>query len=119
MASTRNKNTKLDYNLEQKVNTNLIDNSLYYHSSSGRPINECIPSIGYLPSHMSRDALANNPVDIESTLYGIGASNLVESCNPPEPSLRNVEFKEWFDRRSNIIMPHPLVFENNQRPNIN
>ena len=116
MASTRNKNTSLDYDLEKRLNVTMQQRNLYIHSSNGRPITECIPAIGYMPSHMSRDALANNPVDIESSLYGIGSSNLVKPCEPVHPSVRNPDFKEFFDRPKQVVMPYPLVFDNKQRP---
>ena len=116
MASTRNKNTSLDYNLEQSKNKLFEDHYLYLHSSSGRPISECMPSVGYIPSHMSRDALANNPIDIESALYGIGSTNLVKPCEPVVPSRRNLDFKDYFERPKAVIMPYPMVYANNQRP---
>jgi len=118
MASTRNKNTSLDYNLEQNKNKDFENHYLYLHSSSGRPITECMPTVGYTPSHMSRDALANNPIDIESSLYGIGSSNLVKPCLPVNPSLRPIDFKDYFERRQQVVMPYPLVYENNQRPSL-
>ena len=77
-----------------------------------------MPNVGYIPSHMSRDALANNPIDIESSLYGIGSSNLVKPCEPVVPNMRPIDFKDYFERNQNVIMPYPLVFENNQRPNL-
>jgi hypothetical protein len=116
MASTRNRNTPNDYKLEQLQNTNHIENNLYINY--GRANNECFPEIGYTPSKLSRDALANNPVDIESTLRGIGASNMVKPCEPPTPSLRTLPFKQFFDRPNAVVMPYPLVYENNQRPNL-
>ena len=118
MASTRNKNTSLDYNLERKVSENMQQHNLYIHSSNGRPISECMPSVGYIPSHMSRDALANNSIDIESALYGIGSCNLVNSCQKVDPSLKNINFKEFFDRSNEVIMPPPMAFNNNQRPTL-
>lgn len=118
MTSTRNRNTSLDYNLEQKKNRLLEDHYLYLHSSSGRPVTECMPSVGYIPSHMSRDALANNPIDIESSLYGIGSTNLVNSCEPVIPSRRNIDFKDYFERQKTVIMPYPMIYNNNQRPKL-
>ena len=118
MTSTRNKNTSLDYNLEQKGNSNLLRENLYLHSSAGRPTSECIPNVGYIPSHMSKDALSNNPVDIESTLFGIGSTNLVQPVDQVYPSLKNLDFKDFFDRPSAVIMPYPLVMDNNQRPKL-
>lgn len=116
MASTRNRNTESDYKLEQLQNTNHLENNLYVNY--GRPTTECFPEIGYTPSKLSRDALANNPVDIESTLRGIGSTNMVNACTPPTPSLRNLDFKAFFDRQQAVVMPYPLVFENNERPNL-
>lgn len=116
MTSTRNRNTVQDYNLEQKVNKKTIDERLYIHSASARPINESIPSVGYIPSHMSNYALSNNPIDIESTLRGIGSTNLETPCQAPVPSMKNLEFKDFFTRPDSVIMPYPLVIDNNQRP---
>ena len=116
MASTRNCNTAIDYNLEQNINTNIIDKNLYQNSAYGRPTSEFIPAIGYIPSHMSRDTFANNSIDIESSLYGIGATNLVKQCEPVQPSMRSIDFKDFFDRKKEIIMPFPMVYNNGQRP---
>ena len=118
MTSTRNKNTALNYKLEQEKLNNMRDYPNYLHSSSGRPFQECIPSVGYTPSHMCRNSLSNNPIDIESSLYGISSSNLVNPCNPVNPSLRNLEFKDYFDRPQSVIMPYPHVYNNNERPKL-
>ena len=64
MASTRNRNTPLDYNLEKKNNNLQQQHNLYLNSSAGRPTSECMPAIGYTPSHMAREALSNNSIDI-------------------------------------------------------
>ena len=118
MSSTRNKNSQLDYNLEKSNKEKLLRENLYLHSSSGRPVSECIPSVGYTPSHISRDALANNSIDIESQLRGIGSTNLETPCQPVVPSMRTLEIKDYFDRPGTVVMPYPLVYENNQRPNL-
>ena len=107
MTSTRNRNTSLNYNLEQKNNKIIEDKNLFINSSYGRAYEEHIPSIGYRPSFMSRDTFSNNPIDIESSLYGIGSTNL-----------ETIKFKEFFDRPNSVIMPYPLVLENNQRPRL-
>ena len=116
MTSTRNKNTQLNYNLEKSYKDKLLQEKLYIHSSSGRPITECIPSIGYTPSHISRDALANNAIDIETQLRGIGSTNLETPCEVVVPSIRTLELKDFFERPQSVIMPYPLIYENNQRP---
>lgn len=116
MTSTRNRNSESDYKLEQLQNTNHIQNNLYVNY--GRPTSECYPEVGYTPSKLSRDALCNNSVDIESTLRGIGASNMVNPCTPPTPSLRNIDFKPFFDRPKAVVMPYPLVMDHYQRPQL-
>jgi hypothetical protein len=116
MTSTRNKNTQLNYNLEKYNTEKLLRENLYLHSSSGRPISECIPSLGYMPSHLSREALASNSIDIESQLRGIGSTNLETPCEVIVPNIINLEFKDFFERQQHIIMPYSMVYENNQRP---
>jgi len=116
MTSTRNKNMLSDYKQEQSINNRIMNNNIY--SLYGKPLQEHIPSVGYIPSHMSRDTFSNNSVDIESSLYGIGSSNLVEPCKPVNPSMKNIYFKEWFETPNSVIMPYPLIYENNQRPNL-
>jgi hypothetical protein len=116
MTSTRNKNSQLNYNLEKSYKEKLLREKLYLHSSSGRPVTECIPAIGYTPSHISRDAMANNSIDIESQLLGIGSTNLETPCEVVVPSVRTLEFKEFFERQQSIVMPYPMVYHNNQRP---
>jgi hypothetical protein len=118
MTSTRNKNTQLNYNLEKSNIEKLLRENLYLHSSSGRPISECIPSLGYMPSHISREALSTNSIDIESQLRGIGSTNLETPCEVIVPSITNLEFKDFFERQQTIIMPYPMVYENNQRPTL-
>ena len=115
MASTRNRNTTSDYKLEQLQNTNHLENNLYINY--GRPNNECFPEL-YNPSKLSRDALCNNAIDVETTLRGIGASNMVNPCTPATPSLRTLDFKAFFDRTQAVVMPYPFVKNNYQRPNL-
>ena len=118
MSSTRNKNSQLNYNLEKSNYEKILHEKLYLHSSCGRPISECIPSIGYIPSHLSRDALANNAIDIESQLRGIGSTNLETPCTPVTPSVRTLELKDFFERQKSVVMPYPMVYENDQRPKL-
>jgi hypothetical protein len=115
MTSTRNKNTKGDYVLEQKAYSLVEDYSLYQHSASGPSYKSAIPEIGYTPSKMSRDEFSSNAIDIESELRGIGTTNLVNSYSKVIPDYKTLHFKPFF-RHIPLIMPKPLVIENNQRP---
>ncbi len=118
MTSTRNKNTITDYALEQASFIKLNNERLYINSAYGRPLQEHYPTIGYTPSHMSRDTFSNNPIEIESQLFGIGSSNLVIPCKAVNPLVKEVQFKDFFERKKETIMPQPLVYNNNQRPNL-
>lgn len=81
MASTRNINTRGNYNLEQEHFNLSRENVLYAHNPQGRAYINSMPSIGYMPNRMPRDTLSNNPIEIESTLFGINSTNLVKPQN--------------------------------------
>ena len=115
MASTRNNNTVNDYKLQQRRYENSRNYLDYKHSSFGAAYDPSIPALGYLPNRMSRDALSNNAVEIESKLFGINSINLVTPQKEIYPQLNTVPLKSFFHRNS-VIMPDPLVIENNQRP---
>jgi hypothetical protein len=115
MTSTRNKNTKGDYNLEQKSKILNSDWKLYEHSSYGKPYQASIPTLGYMPSHMSNEEFSNNCIDIESSLFGINSTNLVGNSFKCNPQLNNIQFQSFFEKTP-IIMPKPLVILDDQRP---
>ncbi len=115
MTSTRNKNTKGDYVLEQKAYSLVRDYNLYQNSSSGPAYKSAIPELGYTPSKMSCDEWSSNAIDIESELRGIGTTNLVNKYEKVVPDYKTVQFKPFF-RHVPMIMPKPLVIENGQRP---
>ena len=78
MTSTRNINTPGNYALEQSSSRLFESMTFYKYGSGGTAYKSSIPDGGSaLPSHMSRDALSYNPVDIESMLRGINSTNLV------------------------------------------
>ncbi len=115
MTSTRNINSRGDYNLEQEYYGLARNYNNYKHSSQGCAYKPSIPSIGITPNRMPRNTLSNNPVDIESLLFGINSSNLVNPQKPIKPQLKRIPTSEFFDRLP-VHMPKPLVIENNQRP---
>lgn len=115
MSSTRNINTRGDYNLEQQSYNLSRNYSSYIFSAQGRAYQPSIPTIGLTPSRMPRNTLSSNPVDIESTLFGINSTNLVTPQKPIKPQLKKIPTSVFFDRLP-VHMPKPLVIENNQRP---
>ena len=115
MASTRNINSGGDYNLEQRNYALARIYNSYKYSAQGCAYKPSIPSIGITPSRMPRNTLSSNPIDIESLLFGINSTNLVNPQKPIKPQLKQIPTSEFFDRLP-VHMPKPLVVENNQRP---
>lgn len=115
MTSTRNKNTPENYCLEQRNNSLANNYTHYTNSSYGNAYKNAIPCLGITPSHMPRDTLSHNPIEIESFLFGISSTNLVYKNQPTKPEFKNVPIVSYFDRLP-LIMPEPLVIQSNQRP---
>jgi len=115
MASTRNRNTPGDYCIQQRDNSLVNDYKLYQYSQNGKAYSTAIPCVGYMPSHMPREAFSYNSVDIESNLLGINSTNLVYHQDTLVPDFKELNFKSFFDRQK-VIMPIPLVIDHNNRP---
>jgi hypothetical protein len=117
MASTRNKNTEIDYRIEQD---RLQEQAEWQTIRSRRyATNTGMPNVGINVGHMPNDVLARNATDIESRLYGIGLSNLVDPAKPvrPQPiqkSYHEVQFFELPHRET--IIPDDLTIAREQRP---
>ena len=115
MASTRNINTPGDYCHQQKEIDRSRDYTMYVNSQVGQAYHTAVPCVGITPSHMPRDAFSYNPVEIETTLFGINSTNLVHPTTPATPELKQLQFVPFFDRQQ-VILPEPLVIEAHQRP---
>lgn len=116
MASTRNKNTVSDYRIEQKA---LLEEAGWYTAKERRYAYQTrMPQTGINVGHMPNDVLAHNATDIESRLYGIGLSNLVEMPKPvvPEPIKQNYQEETFYYRPEHTWIPEPLIVEKKQRP---
>ena len=115
MASTRNKNTCSNYCLEQRIITQSLKYWEYKNGASGAACSPAIPCMGIMPSHMPSHLFSKNYVDIESALFGINSTNLVETQKPVVPQLTTLP-EVSFVARMPLIMPDPLVVEKSQRP---
>ena len=115
MASTRNNNTKGDYCLQQRDYKDARIYLDYKYSQVGRAYENALPCLGSNPSHMPRSAFSKNSVCIESALFGINSTNLVNPQTPVEPKLKILPEVSYF-KRVPLFIPEPLVVENNQRP---
>lgn len=115
MASTRNRNTESNYCLEQRWNKQTLDYNLYNHGTYGEAYENAFPEFGIIPSRMSRNALSNNYIDIESRLYGINSTNLVEPQQPIMPELKTLPNVKFFEKMA-LILPQEFKPMINQRP---
>lgn len=114
MASTRNKNTPGDYTLEQRNNT-LISEYTTSEKSYGAPLETMYSGDGLLMGRIAPTRLSDNSCDIESQLFGIGATNLVTPKSAVTPILTPLKSLSIIDRLP-VLVPEPLVVEKNQRP---
>jgi hypothetical protein len=117
MASTQNKNTEIDYRIEQE---RLREQAEWQTICSRRyATNTGLPNVGINVGHRPNDILARNATDIESRLYGIGLSNLVEPVTPvrPEPIKKSYHPVQFFEvPHCETIIPDDLVIARDQRP---
>ena len=117
MASTRNKNSKDDYCIQQSAYKNGTSYNLYTHSQHGQPVNTMLPDFGLNSAKMGRFELNGNSVNIESQLFGIGSTNLVNPKSEISPAHIHVPHGSIHTFDNFTIMPEPLVIEKGQRPN--
>ena len=115
MASTRNKNTKGNYCLEQRSYEESRQYTTYKYSSHGEAYTTSLPGNGLLPAQIPWNQLSNNAPDIESYLYGISSTNLVEPTPIIKPELKNLQSANIYEKGP-ILMPEHLVIEKGQRP---
>lgn len=113
MASTRNKNSPGDYKLEQHVNTYIDAHSV--NKIATVAYQNYLPGDGLLPAKTPRKVVCENYTDVESALFGIGSTNLVNPQAPTVPIFQPIQTLNVIDRLPTMI-PEPLVVENGQRP---
>ena len=115
MASTRNKNTPGNYCLDQKQNTQSESWQLYTNGANGLAYDTRLAGTGFIQGQMPWSTLPHNPVDIETFLFGIGSTNLVNPVKPLTPELKCLNSVNLF-KKQDIIMPIPLAASKTQRP---
>lgn len=115
MASTRNKNTRINYEIEQR-NFDLANRYTFNpNSAHGLASSTHLPGLGLNPAQIPRTQLSYNPVNIESYLFGIDSTNLVKPRVYEQPELKQLQSLQIIDRMP-MVMPEPLVIEKDQRP---
>tara|TARA_B100001287_G_C22683986_1_gene532160 strand:+ start:112 stop:468 length:357 start_codon:yes stop_codon:yes gene_type:complete len=116
MSSTRKVNNYDDYVIEQ--NANLKTNQYLTTVEYGIPSTTHFPGEGLLQGQVAPTKISANYCDIESSLRGIGSSNLVEPQKPVKPIIYNPKSLDTTDYKTPVIMPDPFTLLANQRPNI-
>ena len=115
MASTRNINTPVNYRLEEHKYKSARNHVLYENSASGSAYNTQLAGNGLNPGNMPWNKLSTNSSDIESFLFGINSTNLVNPAEPLKPELANLSSFNVFEKGP-VYMPDPFVVDKYQRP---
>jgi len=115
MASTRNVNTPGNYCLEQRQFKESEQYTLYPNSQYGAAYHTNLPGNGLNPAQIPGNKLSYNAADIESFLFGINSTNLVNPAPIFTPELKKLKSANIYDLQE-IYIPEPLIIEKNQRP---
>ena len=115
MASTRNINTPSDYCLQQRAYEHSLTYTTYQNSQSGQATQSAFPCVGINMGHMPANVLARNPVDIESGLFGINSTNLVNPQAPVIAEVNKMQNVAFFERKP-VYLPNPFIQSATQRP---
>lgn len=115
MASTRNINTPGNYEAEQVSLKHDADYKVYEGYS--RPAEVCLPGDWILSGRMAPQTLSYNPTDIESTLFGINSTNLVDCFPPPlvKPEIKMLPSLNMSTKKQVIVM-EPKVSNVTRKP---
>ena len=114
MASTRDINSKGNYCLEQKARVATESNLAFYNAPNGHAFDPAYPEL-YRQGYMPPDNFSFNSTDIESALFGIGSTNLVEPKLPTVPRFKPLSTVSFFKKPEVVESPTfiPLL---GQRP---
>jgi hypothetical protein len=115
MASTRNKNTPGNYSLEQNQHRRFYEEVMYRNSSTGAAYQLYFPGDGLLMGKMKSRDLASNSTDIESTLFGIGSTNLESPLPTITPDIHTFKNLNMI-HKTPMILPAPFMYDTNNRP---
>ena len=114
MASTRDRNSKGNYILEQQQLQNTRNNILDYNAPNGHAANPAFPE-SYNQGYMPADNFSFNSTDIESSLFGIGSNNLVDPKEKTMPQFKPLPTVSFY-KKPDVIRAPILLPLLNQRP---
>lgn len=117
MESTSSRNTLHNYIIEQKQNEDILSNRIFHNYAFA--YDNVLPCRGIHVGQMPNSTLSNNPIDIENQLFGINT----KQCKYNKfvkldysPSAIHLPSVTFYNQSNKVILPDPLVIENNQRP---
>lgn len=118
MASTRNRNTPGDYALEQRAYAQAADRMSFEHSQYyAYAQTTYLPGRGLVGARLPHRLMSANYSDVESSLFGIGASNMESGPAAqvvPEPN--RFQHLDIATRPYPFIMPDAFAGQELQRP---
>ena len=116
MASTRNHNTRENYNMETKRNINLLDYRFYKYSPNSIAYTTQLQGNGLSIAKIHPKELSNNYMDIDCYLKGLGSCNLIENNQTTfYPSFKQVSHLHMY-QKDMVLLPVQPNFPKNQRP---
>lgn len=115
MASTRNRNTPGNYCQEQQQFRQHETYTLYKNSQYGEAYQTRWAGNGLNPGQIPANKMSYNAPDVESFLFGINSTNLVNPAPVFVPEITQMESVNVYEKKP-VWMPEPLVVEKNQRP---
>ncbi len=122
MASTRNKNTKNEYDIQQRQFQNNMIYNTFTHSQWGESYTNYLPTYGLNPPKIPRDKSSNNSIETESYLFGINSTNLVKPIGPVTPQINHLDTVTFFEKKhqpdshEEVVYP-PCFSRVNDAPN--
>lgn len=115
MASTRNKNSPGNYQLEEWAINKRFETRMYPYAAQGKSVEQHYAGNGLIGGRIHARDLAHNACDIESFLRGIGSTNLVNPQAPVVPQVRSLDSLNIIHKKP-MVVPEQLIVEPNQRP---
>lgn len=115
MASTRNKNYKGNYQLEERGREEQRLYLAFKNQGNGQSYTNHYAGDGLLMGQMGPAGLSYNYVDIDSKLKGIGSCNLVTPMPEIEPDFKKLESLAIMEKTP-LILPEKTVYEKDHRP---
>lgn len=113
MASTRNKNTRNNY--AQELNKSIHTHEYLMNGQYAQAPTTMYPGNGLGNAQLPSTQLASNPIEIESFLFGIGASDLTKDVPVLTPQMLSLQTRNIFIKPE-VIVPPKFVASDTQRP---